>query len=129
MMKTRCQPTKRQQNVDDHDPRKIGTQRLAGYGVAHKGCGVVKKWCDVAHLECGVAQRVRRGSLRCGVAQQGAAWLIRVQRGSDHSAWACCMTGPSSNPGSAPQREALRRSREVLDEYRSIFKYCMYAGA
>jgi hypothetical protein len=46
--------------------------------------------CSVAQLGCSVAQI---GG--CSVAQ------VRVQRGSDGSALACCKAGPSSNLGSA----------------------------
>jgi hypothetical protein len=54
---------------------------------------------------CSVAQRLQRGSVGCSVAQklqrgsEAAAWLSRVQPDSVGSPLACCMAGPSSNPG------------------------------
>jgi hypothetical protein len=64
----------------------------------------------------------------------------RVWRGSDSSASACCMAGPSSNLGSAvgsavstPEEalfrtEAMRRSRVAVDGSRRVInkKYCIY---
>jgi hypothetical protein len=39
---------------------------------------------------------------------------IRVRRGSESSASACCMAGPSSNLGSAPQRRpSAERNEEI----------------
>ncbi len=56
---------------------------------------------------CGVAHRVRRGSrVRRG---------FRVRRGSDNSASACCMAGPSSNLGSAPQRRPSTERKQWGD--------------
>jgi hypothetical protein len=53
------------------------------------GCGVAQssEGCGVIQIGCGVAQFV------CGEAQ------LRMRRNSDISASACCMAGPSSNPG------------------------------
>ncbi len=57
---------------------------------------------------------VRRGSLGFGVAQQDVALLIRVRRGSHASD--CCKAGPSSNPGSAPQRRPSTERKQWGDQ-------------
>jgi hypothetical protein len=61
--------------------------------------------------------------LEMNKSSNGAAWLrvrhslgcsvaLRVLRGSDSSASACCMAGPSSNLGSAPQRRASTERKQ-----------------
>ncbi len=88
------------------------------------------------HRGCGVAQRVRRGTvgcgvaqLGCGVAQQGAAWHNRVRRGTVSSASACCMAGPSSISARHPTGGPLPSGsyEEIKSGTRRVLyiKYCI----
>ncbi len=53
----------------------------------------------------------------------------RLQRGSSGSALACCMAGPSSNPGSRevfpPERLSNERKERCLGEWMNVLYECM----
>ncbi len=58
-----------------------------------------------------------RINLKCCILMSHTApWILRVRCGSYSSASACCMAGPSSNLGSAPQRRPSTERKQRGDQ-------------